>query len=385
MGYVIHFRCFKCGNTHTLTELEKMPIMRCSKCNSALDIEYDYDSVKRVILREDFKRSNPSHWKYWAFMPVKDLSKIVTMGEGGTPLLENRNLTKKIGSDRLLFKYEAMNPTGSFKDRGSSLEITKAIEFGKKRVILASTGNMGASIAAYSAFVGLECNVLVPSMVSSAKLKQIKAYGANLKEIDGDYSVAMKRAEEYVLQDRSSFLTGDYPWRCEGTKTIGFEIVDQLYWSVPDYVIAPIGNGTLIWGIYRAFLDMKAVGIIHKIPKFIGVQVYGCNPVIHAWETKARDVIPIENPKTIATAIACGDPIDGLAALRAIRESYGIGVSVSDKEVLSARNELGSNGIFVEPSGAVAYAGARKIRNVLFDKTVVCLATGHGLKDMYGI
>ena len=385
MVYVTGFRCFKCNKLHLPEEIENKPIPRCSNCNSGLDVEYDYDSIRNSLLTDSFKRGSPSHWKYWPFLPIRDLSKIITMNEGGTPLLENQSLTDEIGCKRLLIKYEAMNPTGSFKDRGSSLEITKALENEKKQVVVASTGNMGASIAAYAAYAGLDCIVFIPNIVGSSKIKQIKAYGAEIQYVEGDYAVAMNLAEEYVLNHPDSFLTGDYPWRGEGTKTIGFEIADQMYWRVPDMVIAPIGNGTLLWGIFEAFNDMYEVGVIEHKPSIIGVQVDECKPVVDAWESGARDIVPVDDPQTVATAIACGDPIDGLGALSAIRETKGMGVSVSDDEVIKARDFLGRHGIFVEPSGAVAYAGARKISDRLKGKIVVCMGTGHGLKDMYGI
>lgn len=378
MVYVTGFRCFRCGRKHKPHEIERLPIPRC-ECGSAVDAEYDYKSIKKVILRDEFMRTPPTHWKYWAFMPVKDLSKCITMGEGATPLLENKRLSK---TGRLLIKYEAANPTCSFKDRGSSLEITKALEFKKHKVALASTGNMGASMAAYAAFAGLECKVFIPDIVGKEKITQIKAYGAETIIVKGDYSVAMKQAEAYVLSNSDSFLTGDYPWRSEGTKTVGFEIADQLYWHVPDYVVVPVGNGTLIWSIYEAFRELSLVGITDKTPRIIGVQVENCAPVVHAWENGLSEIIPVHNPDTIATAIACGEPIDGLAALRAIRDSGGSAIKVSDEEALSARDTLARNGIFVEPSGAVAYAGFLKKE---LSGTVVCLATGHGLKDMYGL
>ncbi len=377
MVYVTGFRCFRCGRKHKPHEIERLPIPRC-ECGSAVDAEYDYKSIQKIILRDEFMRTPPTHWKYWAFMPVKDLSKKIAMGEGGTPLLEN----KRLGKGRLLIKYEAANPTGSFKDRGSSLEITKALEFRKRKVALASTGNMGASVAAYAAFAGLECRVFIPDIVGREKITQIKAYGAETVTVEGDYSIAMRQAEEYVLSHGDSFLTGDYPWRSEGTKTVGFEIADQLYWHVPEYVVVPIGNGTLIWSIYEAFRELALVGITDIIPKMIGVQVENCAPVVYALENNLNEITPIQDPNTIATAIACGDPIDGLAALKAIRDSGGFALRVSDGEVLSARDRLAMNGIFVEPSGAVAYAGF--IKNE-FSGTVVCIATGHGLKDMYGI
>ncbi len=377
MVYVTSFRCFRCGRKNKPNEIQRMPIPRC-ECGSTLDAEYDYRSMQKIILRDDFMRAKPTHWKYWAFMPAKDLSKVITMGEGGTPLLEN----KRLGKGRLLIKYEAANPTGSFKDRGSSLEITKALEFKKRKVALASTGNMGASVAAYAAFAGLECTVFIPDIVGKEKIAQIKAYGAKVIYVEGDYAVAMKQAEEYVIDNSDSFLTGDYPWRSEGTKTVGFEIADQLYWQVPDHVVVPVGNGTLIWSISQAFRELVLVGITDRMPHLIGVQVENCAPVVHAWENNLDEIIPVRDPKTIATAIACGDPMDGLAALKAIRDSGGSALRVSDDEALSARDTLARNGIFVEPSGAVAYAGFLKKE---LSGTAVCIATGHGLKDMYGL
>jgi len=378
MVYVTGFKCFKCGRLYKPHEIERLPIPRC-ECGSAVDAEYDYRSIKKVILRDEFMRTPPTHWKYWAFMPVKDLSKCISMGEGSTPLLENKRLSK---TGRLLIKYEAGNPTGSFKDRGSSLEITKALEFKKRKVALASTGNMGASMAAYAAFAGLECKVFIPDIVGKEKITQIKAYGAQTIAVKGDYSVAMKQAEEYVISNSDSFLTGDYPWRNEGTKTVGFEIADQLYWHVPDLIVVPVGNGTLIWSIFEAFRELEIVGITDKMPRIIGVQVENCAPVADAWENNLVEIIPVRDPQTIATAIACGDPIDGLAALRAIRDSGGFAIKITDDEVISARNELAHNGIFVEPSGAVAYAGFLKNK---LEGVVVCIATGHGLKDMHGL
>jgi len=379
------FRCFGCGATYLPTDVESLPVMRCGKCGGALDAEYDYDSIRKEILSDNFRRDTPTHWKYWPFLPVSDLSSVVTLGEGATPLLTQPALTGSIGAAHLYIKYEAQNPTGSFKDRGSSLEITKALEFGKRKVVVASTGNMGASIAAYAAFSGMVCVVFVPNITADTKIRQMRAHGADVRLVDGDYALAIKEAEDYVRQHSDSFLTGDYPWRCEGTKTVGFEILDQMYWKVPDWVIAPIGNGTLLWSLYEAFREMVCVGITDHIPRMAGVQMENCDPVVSAWESNAQTIEPIRNPETVATAIACGEPIDGLGALQALRESDGIGVRVSDEEALAARDVLARRGILVEPSGAVAYAGALKIRDMLAGQTVVCIATGHGLKDMYGV
>lgn len=383
MVYVKFFKCIGCGSSYSPEKIQACPVMRCLRCNAALDAEYDYESIQHTILKDEFMRECPRHWKYWAFMPVSDLSMIVTMGEGGTPLIDLTRLMPE--AKRFLVKYEAANPTGSFKDRGSSLEITKAVIGGKKRAVLASTGNMGSSVAAFAAFAGLECKIIAPDFVSRAKIAQMTAYGAEIELISGDYSDAMKIAENHVRSDHESFLAGDYPWRCEGTKTVGFEIADQMYWRVPDVVIVPIGNGTLLWSVFKAFRELMITGITDKMPRMIGVQAEACDPVVRAWEEHADTIVPITGPETVATAIACGDPIDGLLALKAIRESGGICMRVTDDEIIMARDELGSNGVFAEPSGAVAFAGARNAGDLLNQKTVVCIVTGHGLKDMYGI
>lgn len=380
MVYVTHFKCLKCGAVYRIEEVGKIP--RCTLCNSALDVVYDYDSIRSALLKDDFMRDAPSHWKYWAFLPAMDLSRIVSLGEGHTPLLENSRLTELVGAGRVLIKYEAMNPTGSFKDRGSSLEVTKALELKNREVVLASTGNMGASVAAYAAFAGLRCRVYVPGITHPTKIKQMQAYGAEVVEVEGDYVDAMRLAEEYVEAEDGSFLTGDYVWRCEGTKTVGFEILDQLYWRIPDVIFVPIGNGTLTWGLYSALKDLTRVGITERMPRIIGVQAETCSPIVKAWERGVERITPIHDPQTVASALACGDPIYGLYALRAIRESRGIAMSVSDEEILRAQRLLGTHGIFVEPSGAVALAGALKIKEKLEEQTVVCLATGHGLKGI---
>ena len=382
--YVKFFRCFKCGETYLPKDVIALPVMRCEKCGSAIDAEYDYDLIRKEILSDSFRRDAPTHWKYWPFLPVSDLSSLVTLGEGATPLLTQSAITESTGASNLYIKYEAQNPTGSFKDRGSSLEMTKALEFGKKKVVVASTGNMGASIAAYAAFTSIACVVFVPDIAADAKIAQMRAHGADVRVIDGDYSVAMASAEDYVRTHGDSFLTGDYPWRCEGTKTVGFEILDQLYWKVPDYVIAPIGNGTLLWSLYEAFREMVCVGITERMPRIFGVQAENCNPVVRAWESNAPTIEPVADPETIATAIACGNPIDGLAALRAMQDSDGMGINVNESDILEARDTLARHGILVEPSGAVAYAGACKVSDTLAGKIVVCIATGHGLKDMCG-
>jgi len=235
---------------------------------------------------------------------------------------------------------------------------------------------MGASVATFCARANLSCEIFVPSYAPQEKIKQIKRAGAKVVQVKGDYTLAEKIAAKKCAQGKS-FLVGDYAFRGEGEKSIGYEIVDEVN---PDYVIAPIGNGTMLSAVWKSFKEMKKVGLFSKLPKLIGVQATGCDPVVKAFK-RNKKIVPVK-PKTVATAIACGDPIDGKAALQALYDSGGDAVSVGDKEILAARKHLATHeGIDAEPSGAVAYAGFKKVR-IPHHKRIVILVTGHGLKDL---
>ena len=338
------YYCDKCNKIITETILP-----RC-KCGEVYDLQYEYHNhVISSIIYDD----KITHWKYVEFMPINHHNtKMVTMGEGGTPLLGFNRLS--FGGN-LYFKCEFMNPTGSFKDRASALEVTLAQ--GKDEIICATTGNMGASIAAYAAVIEMDCTIFMPKNIHNIKIEQIKMYGAKIIEVNGDYADALKAAEDYYLNTKDSYLAGDYGIRVEGTKSVGFEICEQFEWGVPDYIIVPVGNGTLLYAIWKAFDDLLRFKIIDKMPEIIGVK---SNDPAH----------------TIASAIACKTPL-----YTDIIQTYDIAdiIDVSDEEIMEARNILAKNGLFVEPAGAVAYAGLRKIKIV---GDIVVLLTGHGLKGI---
>lgn len=366
------YRCFKCGKNYPFVQIYK-----CG-CGGSLDMQYDYGKIRKALKRQkaEFRNQKPSHWKYKLFYPISRL--LVSMGEGGTPLLPSLKIGKQINCN-LFFKMESANPTGSFKDRGSAVEISRAIEMKAEKVVCATTGNMGASVAAYCARAGIHAKIFVPDNTPKQKLSQIKAYGAETIHVRGTYEDAASKAEREA--EKHYFLAGDYPYRGEGEKSVGFEIIEQL--PQADYIVCPIGNGTLIYAVWKALKEMKICGIAKKLPRLIGVQAEGCNPVARAFEEENDFINPVKKPKTFADAIACGNPIDGLEALSALRESKGAAVSVSDKEIFAAIKILGTEGIYAEPGGAAATAGLLKITkrdNPLEGKNVVSIISGHGLK-----
>lgn len=363
---VKYLQCYKCGKKFP----KDMIIFSCDRCGSSLNFVYDYKFIRRHLFNDEFFTAPVKHWKYWAFYPIKDLKKVISFNEGGTQLIHS------LKNKDYYFKFEGVNPTGSFKDRGSTVEITKAVELGIREIACASTGNMGASVAAYASRAGLKSSIYVPSFAPKNKVNQIKAYGSKYFKVNGTYDDALQKTIN-LSKKKGIYLTGDYPARLEGEKSVGFEIIDQFNWYVPDYIVLPIGNGTLLSAVYKGLVEFKMAGFIKKIPRLIGVQAKGCNPIVKAFANKKKFFDIIKKPKTIASAINCGNPVDGLEALDAIRNSKGKAVSVSDSEILKSRKELGKEGIYSEISGAVSLAGAKKLG---LSGEVVCVITGNGLK-----
>lgn len=379
--YEKYIVCLNCGRRYNIDGV----IFRCISCNGNLEIVFDYKKMKKWVNWGVLRKRPFNHSRYIDMFPVKN---IVTLYEGGTPLIRSRNIEKKLKLRcELYFKYEALNPTGSFKDRGSSVEIAKACEFFKKngiknkRVVCASTGNMGASVSAYSALKNFKCTILTPRDVVKIKLEQILSYGANVYHLDADYTKVYKIAED-ISKRFNIYLLGDYLYRREGTKSIGFEIAEQL--EDVDYVFSPVGNGILISACWKAFKELKTLGMRKNLPKMVAIQAEGCSPIVSAFKNNS-EIIPITNPKTIAMAIECGNPMDGVNALHAIKESGGFAESVNDSEILKARALLSrEEGLFSEPSGAVSLAGLiSHIDRIDKGSKVVCIITGHGLKSPY--
>ncbi len=312
-------------------------------------------------------------WKYHSWLPIPENGEVVSMNEGNTTLLPS------IHHPNMHYKLEYENPTGSFKDRGSAVEISHALADGFRKVICASTGNMGASVSAYAARAGIKATICVPHHVPENKLKQILAYGATLIKVKGDYQAALKKTWEIASKEKGYMLTGDYPLRMEGQKTIAFEIIEQLSGKVPDQIIVPIGNGTLITALHAAFVEMRKAKMVKKFPKLIGVQAANCAPLYEAWKKKSTRFDPIQNPHTVAGAIECGNPVYGLEALMAVKQTNGKILPVSEKRMKESKLSLAkTEGLYSEYSGAAVQA---VVEDYAWKGATIALLCGHGLKE----
>jgi threonine synthase len=368
-------KCISCGEEYDVNEI----IYTCKKCDSTLEVVYNPDISKDI-----FNCRKSTMWKYKEFLPV-DESKIVTLEEGGTPFCRCQKLGDELGID-LYVKVEGSNPTGSFKDRGMSVGITKAVELGVKTVGCASTGNTSASLAAYAARAGKRCVVLLPSgKVALGKLAQAMFHGAEVISIRGNFDEALETVTSLALEGQLYLLNSVNPFRLEGQKTIGFEIVDDLGWKSPDRIILPVGNAGNISAIWKGIKEFHQSGFMDDLPMMTGIQAEGAAPIANAIRDGKNTIIPVKNPETIATAIRIGAPVSAQKALRAIYESNGFAETVTDDEILSAQKLLArTEGIGVEPASAASIAGLLKLVNsgeVDKGEQVVCIVTGHLLKD----
>jgi len=368
-------KCISCGEEYNLAEI----IYTCQKCGSTLEVV-----CRPNVSKDIFNCRKSTMWKYKEFMPV-DESKIVSLEEGGTPFCNCQKLGDKLGIE-LHVKVEGSNPTGSFKDRGMSVGITKAVELGVETVGCASTGNTSASLAAYAARAGKRCIVLLPSgKVALGKLAQAMFHGAEVISIKGNFDEALETVTALALEGQLYLLNSVNPFRLEGQKSIGFEIVDDLGWKSPDRIILPVGNAGNISAIWKGVIEFHEAGFIEDLPMMTGIQAEGAAPIANAVRKGKMIIEPVPNPETVATAIRIGAPVSAQKALRAIYDSNGIAETVTDDEILSAQKLLArTEGIGVEPASAASIAGLLKlVENGEVDngEQVVCIVTGHLLKD----
>ena len=369
-------RCVSCGEEYNNDDV----IYTCEKCGSVLELVPESVDVDKSI----FDGRKDTLWKYKEFIPV-DESKIVTLEEGGTPFCKCDKLGEELGVN-LYVKVEGSNPTGSFKDRGMTVGMTKAMELGVSTVGCASTGNTSASLAAYAARAGLRCIVFLPSgKVALGKLAQAMFHGAEVISINGNFDEALEAMTALALEKHLYLLNSINPFRLEGQKTIGYEILHSLGWQSPDRIILPVGNAGNISAIWKGVSEFYDAGFVDSKPMMTGIQAEGACPITNAFKNHSKEIVPVENPETIATAIRIGAPVSYTKALNAIYDSNGYSETVSDEEILSAQKLLArKEGIGVEPASAASIAGLKKLVEMgEIDKgeTVTCVVTGHLLKD----
>jgi threonine synthase len=314
--------------------------------------------------------------RYRDFLPVTEKTPELTLHEGNTPLIYAANLSKQLGV-HLHFKYEGLNPTGSFKDRGMVMAVAKAMEEGSKTIMCASTGNTSAAAAAYAARAGLRCIVLIPNgNIALGKLAQAIAYGAEVIAVEGNFDEALRIVRDITSSEPITLVNSVNPYRIEGQKTSAFEICDALG-EAPDILAIPVGNAGNITAYWKGFTEYHQAGRSGRLPQMFGFQASGAAPLVLGH--------PVPNPETVATAIRIGNPASKEGALRAIRESDGLVDSVTDEEILRAYQLLAkSEGIFCEPASAASLAGIIKLREAgkLKEGAVIaCVLTGNGLKD----
>ncbi|MEM0379939.1 MAG: threonine synthase [Desulfurococcaceae archaeon] len=388
--YVKYLVCSRCGSKYYL---EDKPIMCIRKDLGRLDIVYDYDSINRDFKLEKLSERLFNMWRYFELLPVPRLEYIVSLSEGGTPLIKADRLSREIGLRNLYLKDETRNPTGSFKDRSMSVSVSMAKYFGFKRAVIASSGNAAASLAAYCAKAGIEVYAFIPHFAGYGKIAQLLYYGARVFKVlwseaeDPTVKLMIDVYEKYGLYPSPSFGVFN-PYQIEGPKTISMEIIEQLGFKTPDQVFVPVGAGSLLTGVFNGFRDFIKINLIENYPRLVAVQPEGNYPLVRAWMERQNplNIKPWDKPpETIATGLEDTYPWDGDAALKSLYETNGYGIVVSDNEIIKAMKLLATReGIFAEPSGAASLAGLIKAveeKLVDRDELIVVLITGHGLKD----
>ena len=355
----------------------------CDECFGPLDVHYDFPSITKDV----FASREQTYWRYFELLPIIDKSNIVSINAGMTPLVRAEKLGKKIGLNNLYIKNDSVNPTFSFKDRPAGVAISKAKEFGLSSVGCASTGNLASATAAHAAKADFPCYIFAPSDIEHAKIAQALSYGANYIAVDGTYDDANRIAAQIGDSKGVGIVNINMrSYYVEGSKTLAYEVAEQLDWKVPDQLIVPTGSGAMLNAICKGFEELETVSLIDKVSKMHMncAQPHGCAPIVNAFKNNSDDVIPVENPDTVAKSLAIGDPGDGRYVLKRLKQYNGIAQESNNKEILDAILLLArTEGIFTEPAGGVSVAVLKKMvedGQIDKDETTVCYVTGNGLK-----
>ena len=383
-SYLDNLECTWCGSRFSADE----PHRTCPDCGKVLYPRYDLEAAARRFSRESLEGRRPDMWRYFEMMPVRAEENVVSLGEGLTPLFDANRLGRELGIKRLLIKDEGLNPTASFKARGLSAAVSKAKELGLTRLTMPSAGNAAGAMAAYAARGGLEAHVFMPRDAPEANKKEASITGARLRLVDGLISdagiISRREAASHGLFDVSTLQE---PYRVEGKKTMGYEIAEQMGWTLPDAIVYPTGGGTGIVGMWKAFEEMEALGWIDAgRPRMFCVQADGCAPIVRAFDRGDEFAEPWTGAQTVAAGMRVPGAIGDYLILRALRESGGGAITVTDEEILSWMGRVASlEGIFVCPEGAATAAAIPKLLSrgdLARGETVLLLNTGSGLKNL---
>jgi len=381
MTFAKEIVCSRCDNRFRLDQLLNL----CS-CGAPLLVRYDLEKASAALTKSSFQSRGANLWRYRELLPIEDDANVVSLGEGFTPLLEAKTLAQELSLRRVWIKDEAQNPTGSFKDRGLCLAVSRAKELAVKKIAIPSAGNAGGSLSAYAARAGIEANVFMPKDTPAANQIEVRQYGARLTLVDGLINDCGRIiAERKAAEGWFDVSTLKEPYRVEGKKTMGYEIAEQLNWKLPDVIIYPTGGGTGLIGMWKAFAEMEEMGWIGKDrPRMVSVQASGCAPIVRAFAEGKNIAEPWQNAKTVASGLRVPQAVADFLMLRALRESEGTALSVSDDEMLAEIPRVGrAEGIFFCPEGAACVAALRQLakqRWINPTDEIVIFNTATGLK-----
>ena len=377
---VAALRCRGCGS-----EFPVGPSYVCSRCFGPLEVAYDEEVIRSTVTRELFAARAADIWRYLELLPVEARPRS-SLPVGWTPLQRAERLGRRVGVDRLWLKNDSLNPTLSFKDRVVAIATARAVEFGFDTIACASTGNLAGAAAAAAAVVALPCFVFVPADIEPAKIRQAVAFGARIVPVAGTYDQVNRLCLEVAGERGWAFLNINLrPFYSEGSKTLAFEVAEQLGWRLPDVVVAPIASGSLYTKVARGFEELVRYGLVEPRPvRFVGAQPEGCAPVADAFAAGRERPVPVQAPDTIVKSLAIGDPADGALALGLARETGGSIESVPDVATAEAiRDTAAHEGLFIEAAGGCTIAALRQAREagvIHAGEEVVALLTGNGLK-----
>jgi len=384
-SYIEHLECTQCGKVHSCSHL----MGTCPECGKVLFARYDLARMKRHVDRDELHSRSADMWRFHELLPVLQPENVISLGEGGTPLLRANNLGQKLGLRNLYIKDEGLNPTATFKARGLSAALSKAHELGVNRFTLPSAGNAAGAAAAYAAKGGLKAHLFMPQDAPNSNMVESIAMGSDLTLVDGLISDA-GRLSTALSQKEGVFdmSTLKEPYRAEGKKTMGLELAMQLGWRMPDAIIYPTGGGTGIIGMWKGFYELLELGWVEgKLPKFIAVQPEGCQPIVEAFAAGADSSQPWPDAHTVADGLRVPHPFGDYLVLQAIRDTGGTALAVSDESMLADMKEIAAaEGILPCPEGAATLGGLKALLGDGYlgaDETIVLLNTGSGYKYLH--